>query len=467
MVSSQGRQLPSSIKIPLHKIHSFPDTITNCRDRFFRVVMKPSGSSDLHNHHGHEQFNWYCRFLEGRFETIRESHFIPCVQPSVLNQSLDLCRLYNLTTTIIELVAKHQDISLDFIVGKLLSQEIFILDKSNSYGLMNQLTFIALGWLCMLYDPEWAPKEGLLQIRRDTRLSGRILRSYRIRTIEQGFTQISQPLPTLLRVFGHIVPELPVTSGITYQSNTDYLILSYLNYHTLNKVCNIKIEWVDSLSLHLEFVEAQRVLKLFRFPSFCAMAYFSKGDCACRSLLTGTSTYKSSPEDAKDYFREVLLSYRLLFGQDSKSASCFNSDFKKSLLAPIDAYRTVPDPLLPRLCGKVWRAEKELYDALDASEAPNHYSPGLDFPCLGDKLLKLQRFSREMQPHSWKVLWSDRRDIQRFYTFWAVLWIGGGTILVGIVGIVMAGLQLQAANEQNRLQMSQLQLQLEQMRAMN
>jgi hypothetical protein len=50
----------------------------------------------------------------------------------------------------------------------------------------------------------------------------------------------------------------------------------YVCYQTLRNVCRVEIEWVDALGLHLEFNSTRKVLKVFRFPSFCRLMYRHK-----------------------------------------------------------------------------------------------------------------------------------------------------------------------------------------------
>jgi len=44
---------------------------------------------------------------------------------------------------------------------------------------------------------------------------------------------------------------------------------NYIGFHILHRVASVKIEWVDNLSLHLEFDSHAKTLKVFRFPSLC------------------------------------------------------------------------------------------------------------------------------------------------------------------------------------------------------
>jgi hypothetical protein len=38
----------------------------------------------------------------------------------------------------------------------------------------------------------------------------------------------------------------------------------------------VEIEWVDMMNLHLEFNEALKTLKIFRFPSYCRILCSAK-----------------------------------------------------------------------------------------------------------------------------------------------------------------------------------------------
>lgn len=149
-----------------------------------------------------------------------------------------------------------------------------------------------------LYPAKSTPKSNRLQIINpweDTYTSARDGRSMRqaaprrrIRTFtsyNQSLDLNDQPLHTLLKSFGNIVPQR-ARSMIPGQSNPlqnllarsdEHSIETYLLcFRTLNKVASIKIEWVNSLSLHLEFNSSTKTLKLFRLPSLCLIM------CSCK-----------------------------------------------------------------------------------------------------------------------------------------------------------------------------------------
>jgi hypothetical protein len=156
----------------------------------------------------------------------------------------------------------------------------------------NQLVFAAVGWLsksaesfysvaakliitiAMLYDPEPTQPPGELVIRRSTGSiprqrvmlrSGHTFTSYR----QRDFEFFDEPMFIFLRRFGHLIPE----TGAGPVGANELITVSYVCFSMLDKVADVKIEWVNSLSLHLEFDNVRRILKIFRFPSFCMLMY--------------------------------------------------------------------------------------------------------------------------------------------------------------------------------------------------
>lgn len=149
------------------------------------------------------------------------------------------------------------------------------------------------------------------------------------------------------------------------------------------------------------------------------------------------------------YQREIILSYRLLFGQDRKSRRLFREvESRKAALNKTNKC----DPLLDILCG---RKKRTVIDALPSDIWPDScrdsvghlieqtiYSTSLDFPVLGSRLLQIQEFDSRQQPNRIRDYWRDRRNSLQWYAFWAVLIIGALSILIGIVQIILAILQL-------------------------
>jgi len=125
----------------------------------------------------------------------------------------------------------------------------------------------------MLYDPEPIQRPGQLRVRQATGSMGprrartRPGRTF-IRYVQEGFDGFDQPLFVYLRKFGHLIPEVGAFPKVP-----ELISVSHVCFSILDKVADVKIEWVNSLSLHLEFDNVRRVLKIFRFPSFCMLMY--------------------------------------------------------------------------------------------------------------------------------------------------------------------------------------------------
>jgi len=216
----------------------------------------------------------------------------------------------------------------------------------------------------------------------------------------------------------------------------------------LDKVADVKVEWVNSLSLHLEFDNVRRRLKVFRFPSFCRLMYSQETTLLSRLYIDHCRYFRdhgledTGDDQSQEYFREVLLSYRLIFGQDKESWRMFRK--KSAKWEPkwnwSDHQSEDFDPLLLVLCGESYLdpGAKALYEEIDAAELSPYYFPDTDFPFLGRRLLNLQTFVRGRNPHSWKALWYDRRSMAFWWTFWAVLFIGGGTILLSFLQLAFS-----------------------------
>lgn len=133
-----------------------------------------------------------------------------------------------------------------------------------------QVMFALLSCILLLYTPSESPQESQLQMQlKDPDDEERELRSHLLKksscllTADVG----SQSFEHLLNCFGHLRFQPMSGSSQDHRSIT----ASNINYYILSKVAGIRVVWIDCLSLHLEFDRRTLTLKLFRFPSFCAM----------------------------------------------------------------------------------------------------------------------------------------------------------------------------------------------------
>jgi hypothetical protein len=119
--------------------------------------------------------------------------------------------------------------------------------------------------------------------------------------------------------------------------------------------------------------------------------------------------------EASDYYREVILTYRLIFGQDKPSYSDFPSLVRHS---PIP--EEYPDSLLSTLCGADWESSeaRKVYDLIGADHSSTQYIPSTHFPFLGQRLLELQRYVKGRNANDILSIWHDRRSPTAWWTFW-------------------------------------------------
>jgi len=153
-------------------------------------------------------------------------------------------------------------------------------------------------------------------------------------------------------------------------------------------------------------------------------------------------------------YREVLLSYRLLFGQSSHSRA-----LSLKLLDQLEKSSGDIDPFLATICStpitrfrflRRFTKSKIPTELLPTSNLDldnfllesDTYSSRDDFPYFGPRLLAVQQFNLRQQPSRVRDLWRDRRNPLQWYTFWAVLWVGGITVVLSILQLVAAAVQV-------------------------
>jgi hypothetical protein len=125
----------------------------------------------------------------------------------------------------------------------------------------------------------------------------------------------------------------------------------------------------------------------------------------------------------EQFFKEIMLTYRLIFGQDDRSYKAFS---KTIPVWEEQCGRTswettwACDPMLLILCGKSATSEeaRKIYDEIDANEPANCYNANTEFPFFGNRLLELQQFIKQHQPQNVRALLTDRRDVAAWYTLW-------------------------------------------------
>ena len=136
---------------------------------------------------------------------------------------------------------------------------------------------------------------------------------------------------------------------------------------------------------------------------------------------------------AREYYKEVLLSYRLIFGQSPGSAE----DFKHRAHIWAPALEELSDPILAILCGENWESEKAypIYEEIGAEDTAERYSPSEDFPYLGKRLLKIQEYVNDHRPNNLRQLWHDQANKWNWWMLWAFVILGCLSLLFSIVQV--------------------------------
>ena len=422
-------------------------------------------------------WDWYMDFLDSHIQQVWADMVSPVIRylPSAVAEATasDLSRVYWTLEIIADSIRTQKEVTLDAVTSKLKHADLI---PPNSSALTTQMVFTLIGWMTMLYDPRTYPLGKNLQLRcLDLALQkGRRSRGTVCIRLSQDISEAAEEFHRMLGQFGNLIPE-PCTSSSRDRNQSlagddSSLAVPYICLHSLKKVAKIRIEWVNTLSLHMQLDPRKRILCLYRFPSFCRLLLRNDSSPADpwaqdgedipisflsqlyadhrKSLVRGSSVpHENDHLTLPDYLREVLLSYRLIFGIDGRSRDVFAAEEVENW--SIDTAHDGPsfpssfrrsvykmDPLLTLLCTASPAHSSDLralLALLDGEETSLYYRFD-DFPFLGRRLADLQRFSMGQKPYDWKgVLFHDRRDVRNWWiiwTAWAVLLVGGGTIVL-------------------------------------
>ena len=330
------------------------------------------------------------------------------------------------------------DSSIDSTVGHLLKKELVKMDDDiEALNNMRNLVFAIIGWQTMLYKPDMGscPK---FQLGIVDETDGYQEDAYM--SLRQDQSTSKKPLYEFLIGFGVLLPCHNfgiVTSDdeTKVMETTKGVSPSLLNVHLLTSVGGIHIKWTDSLAFHLQHEPNSNTLYIFRFPTFCATNLLKEKDCTKSTLHSCAAppiaaSHWATHEEIDDLLREILLSYRLIFGQNKASRKLFRS---------MNPFEDLPlgckDDNLSKLCGRkqsdfTWARERDFYVL------------SKEFPILRSRLALLARHMSEKRPRTWKELWNDKRDSASWFTFWAVLIIGGTSIFLALIQVILQIIQV-------------------------
>ena len=351
----------------------------------------------------------------------------------VLGKSNNLDRLFKALEDYSRI---DEGVSIDEIVVHL--QKIEILDNVEELlGAQRLLIFAALGWGSMLYQAAFnvcSLQE--LAIHQDSGQpqSGLVFDTYRVPA-----DLSDRPLSVFLKAFGNLLPaRSPDITQVASENSkvaSSWLPLypTETNAYLLHTLLRVRIRWVDALALHLDYDKSSRTLSLFSYPTFCLVNLLSGGMIySFASIERYSADPRADKEDISQFLQEVLLSYRLLFGQSAKSRRLFRHTFKPP------GHNSQVDTLLPLICTRKQLADIPTSIPMDRPI----YFAARDFPVLYERIEIISKELKDARPKSIHDLIRDRRDTLQYWTFWLVAIIGGISILLSLIQVILQAVQL-------------------------
>lgn len=344
--------------------------------------------------------------------------------------------LNNIFTAIEEFTQKSEGVSIDDIAKHL--EKVKIFNSADELGAQRLLIFAVLGWRSMLYQAAFNVcliQELAIHQYCDLPQSGLVFDTYRVPA-----SLSDRPLSVLLKAFGNILPARSSTAEQAASENSKAasswlpLYPTETNAYLLHVLLRIHIKWVDALALHLDYDKSSRTLSIFSYPSFCLKTLLSGGVIySFASIESYGVDPRANKDDISQLLREVLLSYRLLFGQSARSRRLFRQIFK-----PPEKPGYQIDLLLLLLCT---RKQLPCLSAHIPIDRPVYFS-ARDFSVLSERIDLIAKELKDARPNSIGDLIRDRRDTLQFWTFWLVSIIGGTSILLSLIQVILQAVQL-------------------------
>ncbi|KAI1271210.1 hypothetical protein F5Y07DRAFT_26488 [Xylaria sp. FL0933] len=302
---------------------------------------------------------------------------------------------------------------------------------------IKKILFIAIGWITHLFVPDVTKIDQSFAV--DT--EGAVC--FEVSSVPDD--DDNRPIIEIVRELGDILPTCPNTDN---SPTADILHVASLNIATLIRVGNVQIHWTESISSHLDFDTAHLdpqtgtivpVLKLFRYPSFCYQ--HSLPTSVLHELLGDwyDPTTKPARFTTKALMQEILLSYKLLVLFDRKARKLFKHITKD--IAKLSDY----DDELDKLCLGYSHDRPEPFSWHEPRGLRETFRASSDFPIFSSRLIKVEQFIDSIQPNTITALWKDRRDILRWYTFWAIFVLGSINLAVALVQTSLAAEQVRLA----------------------
>ncbi|OTB11461.1 hypothetical protein K445DRAFT_46103, partial [Daldinia sp. EC12] len=292
-----------------------------------------------------------------------------------------------------EIVINNADLSINDIAQRLSDAGSITILGDRQLKSATDLVFSIIGWKTMLYRPDLLscpPTEICIADETNGYRGGCHLCLKQFRLSE------SKHLPEFLLGFGLMLPPRNYNSLEDAEEAKAFNRLKSIkpstsNAYILATIGGITISWTDCLACHLELDKNARVLYVFRYPSFCMASLGDSGRSVIHSCASDlpNNNHWATRQDVTELLWEVILSYRLLFGQHSKSRKIF----RKSR-----PFEQIPqnsrDGFLSDLC------RKSRLDPVLGIKERDSYELARDFPHLRSRLVTLIVYLDERKPRS-------------------------------------------------------------------
>lgn len=349
--------------------------------------------------------------------------------------------LLNMWQEISQYMIAATSVKIDDVVAHLLESDILELGSDqNALIAAKYLVFAVIGWQTMLYqaDIHSCPPDQLA-IQNEMGAHMGLARM----CLKQSQSVCRRELHEFLLGYGLLLPPRNfdgLGSPEEKKALAEFKSVAPASFNAsiLSSIGDVTIEWVDSLSCHMEFDSYLNKLFIFRYPSFCLANIPSEESrhspksaiYACAASL-GSTEHWATTYDVTQMLQETILSYRLLFGQNNASRQLFQK------LKPFENIpRDGRDLFLNQLCGK------KCYPTGSNGLERESYDLPRDFPILRNRLVALLCHLSTKKPRTWKELWEDNRDSASWLTFWAVLIIGGLGLILALLQTILQIVQV-------------------------
>lgn len=342
-----------------------------------------------------------------------------------------------------DFMSSNAGASIDDMAQHLLSVALVEMQNDNeSARLAKSLIFTIVGWQTMLFraDCGSCPPTSFAITDEMSGYRGRVHMKLR-----HPQTSSREPLDKCLLGFGVLLPPKNYDLSSSPEHRKAFIEykdvdVSELNAALLMQVGRLEFRWTDCLACHLELDLASSCLYLFRYPSFCIYTRaIDQGRekpifgpiYSCAQQKSGPGHWANTSE-VTDLLDEVIMSYRLLFGQNKKSRQLFR-DLSPFAGKPVQAH----DKVLLDLCG-----HKQCSPAHLPRAERKHWDLAHDFPVLRSRLSTLAYEMSIRKPRSWGALWKDKRDSAQWATFWTVIIFGLISLLLSLIQVILQAVQL-------------------------